>query len=165
MAAVAFDAVSCPKLSEKDSKLLLKLVGDIQRERGHISTEELDEAVIESSRPRSSPTHHLFEWDPAKAHSIYLRTRVRELLGAIRIVFEDMPEQKMQALQIVVSDGVRGPMPIQKVLTSPDLTRALIEQAKLEALNWSRRYERLRHVAELRGLFVAVDVLTKSKKR
>lgn len=156
--------VGGPGLSDKDAQLVGALITSIQRERGRLSTEELLEAVVEESRPARSPTHHLFEWDPVKGHALYLLDRARTLVMAVKVVFADAPKQEVRAFPVVISGGKKGPIAMQRVLDDKDLMAALLEQAKADLDVWRRRYERLRDLAEMRGVFAAVERVVKRKR-
>ena len=159
------ETVGGPGLSDKDARLLSDLVEDIWSRRGHLKTDELLQAIINRSRPKSSATHHLFEWDQAKGHALYLLERARQLVMRVNVVFVDAPETPVRKFPVVIVDGKRGPTPMQRVLDSADLMQALLEQAKVDLETWRRRYERLQTVSQLRGVFRAVDRATKKRKR
>lgn len=153
-----------PGLSDKDAKLVKVLVTEIQHDLGRLSTEELLTEVIARSRPRRSPTHHLFEWDQAKGHALYLLERARRLIVAVRVIFVETPDKPVRAFPVVITDGKKGPMPMRHVLDDRDLTAALLEQAKTDLEVWVRRYDRLRHLAVLKGVFQAAKAATRRRR-
>lgn len=157
VAAEIEEYIGGPGLSNNDAQLLGDLVASIQRSRERLSTAELLRVVIAKSRAKASPTHHLFEWDLAKGHAIYLLDRARQLVASIRIRYADKPEEPVRAMQIVVLDGKRGYVPMGQVLQSRDMTAAVLEQAKADLEMWRKRYERLRDLAALRGVFAAIE--------
>ena len=157
--------VGGPGLSNEDARILGALVDNIQRERGHLKTEDLLTLVVDRSRPKNSPTHHLFEWDQAKGHALYLLDRARKLVMSVNVVLVEAPETPVRAFPVVIVDGNKGPAPMQRVLDSADLMQALLEQAKADLETWRRRYERLQTVAQLRGVFRAVDRATKKGRK
>lgn len=60
----------------------IEAVRSLQDEDGRITPD----VVVEEARRKSSPLHGLFEWDKAKAASIYWIAQAREIIGAVRIV-------------------------------------------------------------------------------
>jgi len=155
------EIVGGPGLSDKDAQLVSALIEGIHREMGHLSTEELLTEVVERSRPKKSETHHLFEWDPAKGHALYLLERARKLVMSVKVIFEEMPKEPVRAYSTIITEGKRGPVATERVLQNRDLMAALLEQAKADLETWSRRYDRLRKVAQLKGVFAAVERATK----
>ena len=104
-------------LSDADARLVDDLLRTIVRDRGHLKTKDLLKEVIDRSRPESSPTHHLFEWDPVKGHALYLLERARRLVMEVRVVFVEAPKaDPVRAWPVRVKDGARGPMPMRQVL-------------------------------------------------
>jgi hypothetical protein len=160
-----FEVVGSAGLSKKDAIAASQTLLEIEREQGRLSTEEQLDALISKSRPKDSPTHHLFGdlWDPSKAQIYALRQRARHIVMAIRVVFEDRPEIPVRAFPTVVVKGKKGPYPMQKVFGNKELTAAVVEQALLDLQNWSRRYDRLREVLALAPIFSSVDRATKKR--
>lgn len=152
--------VGGPGLSTKDAKLLAALVTSIEEKSGRLNTEELLKEVVARSRPKTSPTHHLFEWDVHKGHALYLMERARQLVMHVKVILIESPEKPVRAFPVVITGGKRGPLAMQRVLDNRDLLAALLEQAKADLEAWQRRYEQLRHIAGLRGVFVAVQKAT-----
>lgn len=146
-----------PGLSTADAKLVKDLLMAIRHEMGHLTSREVHEEMIKRSRPEDSPTHHLFEWDPIKGHAIYLIDRARHLVMTVRAVFVDAPQKPVRAFTTVLLDGKRGPVPMPEVRRNEYLMLAVIEEAKQGIRIWRKKYENLRTIAELSGIFEAVD--------
>jgi hypothetical protein len=142
-------------LQAKDAKLLNALMQEIRAERGHIKTGEFHEEIIERCRPKRSPTHHLFEWDLATGHKLYLLERCRQLVMRVSVTFERSPPTR--AWRGVVIEGVRGPAPIKQIISQAELMQAVLDEAKSALEAWARRYEHLKQVAELRHVFAAIE--------
>jgi len=149
--------VGGPGLSTADAQLMGALVTSIQRQNARLDTTEILRLVIAKSRPKSSPTHHLFEWDQAKGHALYLMDRARTLVRTIRFVPSETPDEPMQAFPILLTEGKRGPVAMHQVMQSKDMMTAVIEQAKADLVTWRRRYDHLRRVAKMSGVFAAID--------
>jgi hypothetical protein len=133
------------------------------REKGRLTTEELADELVRRSRPKRSETHHLFEWDAQKGHAIYLVERAKSLIMKVKCCFVEAPDEPVRSFPVVVSDGKKGPIAMQEVIGSRELMAAVLEQAKADLETWSRRYERLRRVAELRGVFGAIKGVVRKK--
>ncbi len=149
-----------PGLSKADALLVDALIKIIQGEKGHLTSRELHEEMITRSRPADSPTHHLYEWDPVKAHGIYLLERSRRLVMAVRVIFVDMPAVAVRAYPVVITDGKKGPAPMQEVRDNSHLMAAVVEDAKRDLRMWHKRWEHLRAMSELSGVFEAVERIT-----
>jgi hypothetical protein len=155
--AVDDEIVGGPGLSDADARLLKELMVEIREERGRLSTAELIEEIVERSRPEESPSHHLYEWDLEKAHSIYLVERTRALIMRVKVVFAEMPDKPTRYVRIVTTEGKRGPLPVREIMQSQDLRSALLEEAREELERWRFRYKLLSKLAELMPVFDAVE--------
>lgn len=145
-------------MSHKDAKLMHDLLEAIGRDKGHLATKDLYAEVVARSRPRSSPTHHMFEWDATKGHALYLLERARQLVMRVQVVFVDAPTERVRARPIVVVEGKRGPVAMERVLSNRDMVAQVLGQAKSALDSWRYRYKQLRHLSELSGVFDAIDV-------
>jgi hypothetical protein len=63
----------------------------------------------------------------------------------------------VRAFHVVTSDGSKGYAPLPIILERPDLTQQLIQRARDEQASWARRYQSIRHAAEVAGIFVALE--------
>jgi hypothetical protein len=164
-AAVSFEYSGSSGLSRRNALVVANALKEIAKTNGRLATQELADEFIDRSRPKSSLTHHLFEWDPKKQAETYLQGRAREIIAAVRIIWEDAPESPVRAFPVVITQGKRGPFPMERVLDDKVMTKALVEQAKQKAVQWAQRFSRLQHVSELRGVFRAVDKISKKKRQ
>jgi hypothetical protein len=122
----------------------------IEKAKGRLSTKELAEELVRRSRPRSSPTHDLFEWDDQKAAEIQRLDRAMAIIAAVYVTFEEQPERKpMKAFPVVIVNGKKGPYPMRKVLASQDLVRAMLEAAKMDMYRFMQRYEGMKELAKV----------------
>jgi hypothetical protein len=155
------------KKSQRLSKAEVMAVGTLLEDITSRPGADAKAELVARSKPKNSETHHLFEWDDTKAGHAYRLSQAADLIQAIEIVFEDGETPVRAFPSISVGDGERDYMPMQRVLSNAELTQQLIYEAKQDAEAWARRYEHLRHCAELHGVFRAVDqvVKTRGKKR
>jgi hypothetical protein len=151
------------KLAQKDVEavgaILERLTGDDEG--------DVPRRLVEASRPKTSATHHLFEWDNNAAADLYRLVQAQRIIRGIEIVFEDPEGEEVRGRAFpslsIGGSGERGYMPLAKVLSDEDLTRQLVEEAKADAAAWARRHEAIRKLAEARVMFSAVDAFTGKK--
>ena len=162
------DTYTGRRLSNKDAALVMATLTQIEASSGRLTTTETAKELVRLSRPKGSPTHHLFTWDDREAAEEYRLDQARQAIRAVYVVFKELPAQKpVRAVVNIVHDGKRGPMPMRRVLQSADLTQQLLEKALEDLRIWTTRYEALRGLAELRQVFDTVDQTIKhaAKKR
>ncbi len=163
MSAKASSYVGGPGISNSDAPKVAAALRAIERDRGRLDFNEQAEALVERSRPKNSPTHHLFEWDANKAHNLYLVQQARHLIMSVRFVTPPghgkQKGELIRAFPVVTTQGKKGPFPVVRVMKDESLMAALVEQAKADAVSWARRYEKLREVGDLKGVFEAVEKL------
>jgi hypothetical protein len=151
-----FETVGSRHLSKEDAEAV-QTVLDEEMAGDRLDTRECRLALIRRSRPKNSPTHHLFEWDPKKQQQEYLLTRAGEIIRSVVVVFADLPKIPVRRYHTVVTDGKKGPYPFEKIRREPEMMKAVLEDAKRDLQTWRRRYESLRKHAELSGVFEAID--------
>ncbi len=149
------------RLRARDVPVVRKELESIEEKRGRLDSSELYEELVSRAKPARSPTHHLFEWSDSKAAHQHRLDAARQIVMAVRVVFDDKPDCPVRAFPVVVTDGKRGPYPMELVRKDINLMAAVLETAKAEAVAWRRRWERLRTVSELRNVFRAIDKLKK----
>lgn len=136
------------RLSARDTAALVTVITKLTESDGaHVA-----DGLVKASKPASSPTHHLFEWDDTKAGHLYRLEQARRLIQSIDIRFTEDSEP-VRAFPSVRFGSERHHVPMMKVLSSKEMTAALLEEAKHEAAEWARRYDRLQTVSELKGVF------------
>lgn len=147
-------------LRTADAPLVAAFLEALEKKRGRLDTKEQCQALVEYCRKPKSPLHHLFNWDDEEeAASSRLKT-ARLIIGEVLVTWKNSPEPPTRAFRIVTTEGKRGPHPIQKILKSPDLTKAMLEEALADLARWEKRYQSLRHLVELRGVFTAVSAVS-----
>ena len=104
---------------------------------------------VEDSRPDEAPTHELFEWDPLKAHPLYLEDRARKLMSMVRfhVVRKDGKECPVRAFHAVSHDAREGDTDRLKRYTSfeiirkdPEKAAQVIDSAWSELQGWMVRH-------------------------
>lgn len=122
--------------------------------------------IINDARRPDSPLHTEFEWEPEKAHAIYLKDRARALIRqwyVENIGGQELNRKIRGAWSIPVAeeddDGfvmrtAREYYTIDEVFESPDLTLRLLQTALAELNALRRKYNALKQLADV---FEAVD--------
>jgi hypothetical protein len=153
------------RVSKKDLPVVLQTLEEITKGRGkkRLTTAEQAKALVDKSRSASSPTHHLFEWDDKKAAERQRLDHAMDIIMSIEVTIDEQPP--MRGYVPVLLDDKRGYYPMLKVLENKDLITAHVAEAKEDLARWKRRYENLRHVAELSGVFVAIESATEPGKK
>ena len=149
------------RISQKDAEIVGATLDAIEEAgRG----DDMPEELLRRSRPRNSQTHHLFEWSDSVAAEAYRMEQARGLIRSLEIVFEETGDRVRAFPSVQLGSGERNYVSMRKILSRDDLTRQLVEEAKRDADGWTRRHEALRRVAELRGVFSAIDRVSKTRK-
>lgn len=160
----AHSYASTRNLSKDDAKTVGAVIETIARDK-QLKARECAAALVDASRDASSPTHHLFEWDDTAAAEAYRLEQARQIIMSVVVVFEDAPSEPVRAFPVITTGGRGSLQPMTRILEDKDMTAALLEQAKRDALAWANRYSRLKNRSELRAVFKAVAALTKSASK
>ena len=115
--------------------------------------------LLEAAKAKTSPLHGLFEWNDAKAAAAHRLSRAGKLLGSIQITWEKVPGVKVSGKGAVALKG-RGPgyIPARVVHRDVDMTKEYLALAKKELTSWYMRFTRIREVAEMVGVFEAIEI-------
>jgi hypothetical protein len=149
-------------LSANDALAVDGELTSIQKTKGRLTTAEMAEELVRRAKAPGSSTHHLFEWSDKKAAEQQRLDRAKFLIRCVYVTLTEAPDvQPVRKWITLTEGGKKGPTSIRKVLTDEDLTAALLEQAKADIEVWSNRYERFRELADLKGVFRAIDKINK----
>lgn len=126
----------------------------INGDRG-VSAEEF----VGAARPESSPLHGDLEWDDSVAGHQYRLQQAREILRSIMVVHVNgETSQPTRAFhRVVVADDATSRsayVPASVVWEKQDYAAQVLEKARRELRNWSRRY---REYEELAGAAALVS--------
>jgi hypothetical protein len=147
------------RLGTQGAKLVVNACRKIAKGR-RLSASEEARAFVEYSRPKSSPTHHLFGrlWDDAAAAEQARLQHARRLIVSVRVVLHEEPTKPpVQWKPIVVRGGVRERPEIREAMADQDAMAQIVDRALADALAWARRHARLVEVAALQPIFDAVE--------
>jgi hypothetical protein len=149
------------RIKQQDAELVGALLDEIEEQgRG----DDMPQELLRRSRPNRSPTHHLFEWDDEIAAEGYRLEQARSIIRSIEIVFEEGGDRVRAFPSVQLGGGERNYVSMRKVLSEPELMHQLVEDARKDAESWARRHDALRRVAELSGIFRAIDRTTRPGK-
>jgi hypothetical protein len=161
--SAAIQYVASSGMSSADAQLVGEALAQIRRKQGDIETKRQKQALIDLARPAKSRFHGLFEWDPEKQQQSYLLHRAGELIRWTMCFTVERPQAPMRALVSVSmrgkSAGHNSYIPIQSVLSDKEWMSEWLAKAKRDAALWVKNYEDLRDLAQLRGVFEAIDAL------
>ena len=165
-AVAGYRAAKSSRLSKAD----IEAVGSVLDRLANDGEGDVARRLVDASKPRNSPTHHLFEWDVKRAAEAHWLDRARDLIAQVEVVFHNDEGEEVGRARafpsINIGGGQRNYVPIKKVLNSRELTEQLLEAARLDAESWVRRHEALRQIAEASVVFEALDgFIAKPKKK
>lgn len=163
---MTIEVVGGHSLSKADALLVDAALRQIAERNGRLDSNEQRKAFIEYSRPAKSPTHHIFPtWDPGEALERYLDIQAGRIIREVSFVITAAPEVKYRKWPVVTTEGKKGYFPMQQVMAREDLTKQVLEQALADLDVWQRRYDHLRGLAEMKGVFAAVDKVVPKRAR
>jgi hypothetical protein len=150
--AVVYKAIAGSRIKDADAMIVGPVCESLARRHGVARPEDL----LTESRDPKSPTHRFFEWDNSKAAEAYRVDQARYLMRSYTVVLErSETKQEVRGLQYVDSKG--GYVPSAIVFSDGNMTHEVVERAKREAASWYHRHQQLRAVAELSGVFDAIE--------
>lgn len=154
MTAKKYGVVPGARIKEADAQLLGETIARLSR-KNRVATPE---ALLLEARGKSSPIHHLFNWDDQEAATKYRTDQARYYIQSITIQLVTPTESvETRAFQIVTREtGERGAVPAKEVFSTP-LGDQVVSAALRELNSWRRRYGLYRKLAELSTVFEAVD--------
>ena len=126
--------------------------------------------IIRDARRKASPLHDEFEWDPRKAHPLYLRERARYLIRQWYVEREGAGGKLLRVRgmvslpEAVAEDELprRAYYRMDDALRRPHLMERMLDQALAELQSFQRKY---RTLSELSEVFDAIDRLSVRKSR
>lgn len=155
------ETVGSHNLSRTDATL----VADVLQRLGANRVPVTAKALLEESRPEESPTHHLFEWNDARAAEEQRLNRAADLIREVMIVIRRDPDDKPRTVRGFVnvsSGGTRGYMDTVNVLSDAELREQLVEAGLADFKAVERRYQT---VTELAAIFAAIDRVSAKRGR
>lgn len=117
--------------------------------------------VVDAARDPKSPLHDKFEWDDRKASEAYRLQQATELIRQVTFLPSGAKEP-IRAYVSLSSDRLSrgGFRATVDVLNDAQLKAVMIEDAKQELAAFQQRYDKLRKIAQFKGVFRAIDRIT-----
>jgi hypothetical protein len=122
-----------------------------------------DALLREAENPRS-PAHKHFDWDDAEAAKKFRLEQSRYYFRSVQIIVKDITEPVRLSHAIKVGDKQEVSWQhIQNISEDVTMMSGLLTQAQADLRAWTHRYSVLRKVAQMSGVFSAIEkVLSKN---
>ena len=115
--------------------------------------------INEAKKPRN-PLHKEFQWDDTAAAHEFRLYQARNVIRAIQVVRDEIPDSPMRMYEVITQPAVRD-APERKVYDTMDKIMAdplsrdeLLARAIRDAVSYRRKYSQL---SELAKVFAALD--------
>lgn len=154
-----YRAVHGSPISDGDAEVLGRRFDSLATELGAVTPED----IVQDAESPESPTHPYFEWDDAEAGRRYRVTQAREYLRfiTVEITGQSEPVRAFHPVTIVreeqtdkdtaVQTSQRGYVPLEIVVSKPELWEQVVDQARKELLSTQRKlrlYKNLQQIAD-----------------
>lgn len=114
--------------------------------------------VVEFARNEQTELHNCFEWDNSTAAAKY---RLQQAMALIRftVIVEPVTSERTRAYVSLTSDrnSEGGYRAIVDILNDEALKELMLQEALKELASFQKKYSVLRTIAELGGIFTAIE--------
>ena len=120
----------------------------IENEEGSVTKE----SFLDASRPESSPTHNLFEWDDAKAAEAYRLDTSKHIISCLRVHYINSEEKEVPVKAFVNVSDLKEKAKyesVEVVLTNEDKRSVYLTRIKQELDNYIRRNSHIEELADI----------------
>lgn len=119
--------------------------------------------VLNYARDEKSALHEYFEWDDNEAAEKYRLAQARALIR-VAVVVEERTSAKVRAYVSLSNDRTAegGYRAIAEVINDEVLRETLLADAMKELAVFQRKYQQLKAVTELGGLFAVIEDVVRS---
>lgn len=150
--------VYLPKRGSRLNKAQAQMLGEVIERLRTQGDGDIARAIVDAARSPRSPLHDFFEWDDTKAAEAFRRSQARQYVRSIEVKITRMGTTlQTRAFVPTYREGGGEVTSIGTALNDVDMMRRLLSEAQREADVFRRRFETLRSLAELSGLFAALD--------
>lgn len=122
--------------------------------------------VVKYAKNKKTALHKFFEWNDGRAAE---KWRIRQAQELIRVVvtINEHTSEKVRTFVSLTTDQKTGLgyRAMVDVMDDNQLMAILIEDAKNDLAIFQRKYEKLQDIAELTGVFVEIQKVTKTKSK
>ena len=131
-------------------KVEAQVVGELFEEMEKNGIAITPESVVDIARDVNSPIHNEFEWDDTIAAEKYRNEQGRLLIGHVRIVREETPEQTYRERGFVsIPGGNSVYVPLATALGKEEYRNHLLKQARNDTEIYLAKYRRLEELASV----------------
>ncbi len=130
--------------NDKDAVKLYAVMQSIEKQQGGMPVKP--DQLVEAARPRTSPIHHLFDWDTKRAAKRWLIHQARMHIAHLEIeIVVSKGTERMRAyhnvsIELTDDSKTRGYMSEGNVRASRETSDMVIAKAKRELESWKHRY-------------------------
>lgn len=112
-------------------------------------------ALLEEARKRTSPLHHLFEWNDSKAAEQWRLQQARIIINQVKVVIDEKEYSQWENVTVHVIDddgeiqNKRVYKPIEEIMETPALRDQLIANSLRQLRYWeeqNEKYQELRPI-------------------
>lgn len=143
------------------SKRLKAAQAEIEAIRLELGGSVRAQEIVEWARLHpESALHGCFEWDDSRAAESYRIEQARRLLR-VAVTMHEPSREVIRAYVSLTPDRADGTgyRAAVDILGDREMTAQMVTDALRELSTFQRKYAALRHVAELEGVFVAIEAL------
>ena len=127
----------------------------LKKENGLLSPQ----IIVDDARPIEAPLHPCFEWEDKIAAEEYRKQQAGKMLRHLIIVIKkNKTDLQTRAYVNIKTEEGRGYIPINIVLSQPDLKEQLLETALKDIEIWQNKYNTLKELSSL------YEVINKEKR-
>lgn len=114
--------------------------------------------VVEYARNPDSALHSHFTWDDSEAAEKYRLAEARALIR-VSVVVEPTTSEKVRAYVSLTGDrnADGGYRAIAEIINDEVLVEKLLDDALKELASFKRKYEKLKGISNLSGVFTAIE--------
>lgn len=121
------------------------------------------EAVVEFAKDENTALHSHFEWDDTEAAHQYRLSQARNFIATrVTIIPRKDSEIVTRAYVHIQDRDGDGYVSLNTVLSDEEKTKQMLSMAYRDVRIFQKKYSALSEIAELKGLFKAIDEITKS---
>ena len=99
------------------------------------------ENVVEVSKPEGAVLHDDFEWDDAVAAIKFRNHQARNIINALVVVEEEMPEEPPMRVFFKIEENTNNYTPLKTIMQSADSTEALLRKALSELQVYKMKFD------------------------
>lgn len=138
------------KTQPVQSVLTKRIISTIENiEKSHELTAE---TVLEEAERKTSPLHHLFEWNDTIAARNFRLAQARVIINQVKVVIGEKTYSKYENIHVHVIDSQgnirnkRVYKPIEEIIRSPELREQMIASSLRQLRYWEEENEKYKEL-------------------